>query len=265
MQRGEITTRKPKKGHKFIYRYFDEEGSYIGQTKKSLKERAGKEGKNYLRDNNKWSQAILEKGFSHFDVEILCECLEEDADEREKFFIERFNSRTEGYNSTYGGKCYNPDWKYAGKKYHWKNIEIPKLCYSNGEDRKSEIFSILNNLPSATVSFKNGINYYQIPVTQLGMDDEGASTFNAIYKYLYDSQEGWHKIVRTPSGGISTSWNNFWIPMWDIRATGNRLEMTIVHAKAWRIQIYGRQALTEFRKMLLDEYRVDLDEFVAYN
>ena len=94
---------------------------------------------------------------------------------------------------------------------------------------------ILNNLPSAEVSFRNGINQCLIPVTQLEMDDEGASTFNAIYNYIYNLK-GWHSIVRTKSGGISTTRDAFRLPMWDVRATSSCLEMTIVDSKAWRIQ-----------------------------
>ena len=111
------------------------------------------------------------------------------------------------------------------------------------------------------------------------MDDEGASTFNAIYKYIYNLK-GWHSIVRTKSGGISTTRDAFRLPMWDVRATSSCLEMTIVDSKAWRIQfrtginatgeieenkIYGRQAFTEFKKMLLEEYGVDLSLYEIPN
>ena len=99
----ELMLKKPATGNKFIYRYFDDEGSYIGQTKKSLKVRAGKDGKLYCKNDNKWSQAILEKGFNHFNVEILCECLESEADKKEKEFIKKFDSRRSGYNTSPGG------------------------------------------------------------------------------------------------------------------------------------------------------------------
>lgn len=108
--RSEIINRKPAPGYKFIYRYYDEDGSYIGQTKKTLKQRAGKDGKAYLTNNSKWSSAIIEKGIDHFQVEILAECLESDADRLEKEYIKKYNSRKSGYNSTFGGNCYNPDW-----------------------------------------------------------------------------------------------------------------------------------------------------------
>lgn len=58
-----IINLKPKNGFKFIYRYYDEDGSYIGQTKKSLKQRAGVNGKNYTRTESAWSNEIKKKGF----------------------------------------------------------------------------------------------------------------------------------------------------------------------------------------------------------
>ncbi len=39
-----------------------------------------------------------------------------DADKKEKESIKQFNSRKEVYNSTFGGKCYNPDGEYASRK-----------------------------------------------------------------------------------------------------------------------------------------------------
>ena len=118
----DIMDKKPSTGNKFIYRYFDNDGSYIGQTKKSLKQRAGNQGKNYLTSDNKWSRAIIEKGFDHFNVEILCECSENEADKQEKYFIEKFDSRKTGYNSTPGGKWYNPYYDYKNNTrdvYEW--------------------------------------------------------------------------------------------------------------------------------------------------
>ena len=100
----------PKPGNKFIYRYYDKQGkSYIGQTKQSLYQRAGGiDGKNYARYDNgsKFENAINEIGFENFEYEILEEVEEECADNREKYYINKFNTRTDGYNSTYGGKAY---------------------------------------------------------------------------------------------------------------------------------------------------------------
>ena len=48
-------------------------------------------------------QAIQKYGAAAFDFEILEECPVEDLDTKEKFWIEYFQSKTIGYNSTAGG------------------------------------------------------------------------------------------------------------------------------------------------------------------
>lgn len=99
---------KPQYGKKFIYRYYDSEGkSYIGQTKDSLYIRAGGiSGKKYLASDSKFRDAILEKGFDKFEYEILEEVDMELADERERYYIRKFDTRKNGYNSTHGGLCF---------------------------------------------------------------------------------------------------------------------------------------------------------------
>lgn len=115
--------RKPEEGKKFIYRYYDVEGkSYIGQTKSSLFTRAGgTDGKNYTVSDSKFRDAILEKGFDSFEYEILEEVAMELADERERYYIRKFDTRKNGYNSTNGGRCYYADMigmhKTKGPKY----------------------------------------------------------------------------------------------------------------------------------------------------
>lgn len=99
-----LMKRHPKDGYKFIYRYYDDCGSYIGQTKQCLQKRAGKNGCNYCTVSTKWSSAIKEKGFEHFNVEIITECICTDADKLEKFYIKQFDSITHGYNTSPGGK-----------------------------------------------------------------------------------------------------------------------------------------------------------------
>ena len=138
--REELLKKRPKEGYKFIYRYYDEFGSYIGQTKKSLKERAGKEGRAYLQYEGKWPDALLKKGIDHFNVEILEECIEADADSIEKKYITKFDSRENGYNSTYGGKSYNP---FGGYRRH-KDTDKYVLYYELGLSVEDAILMMSN-------------------------------------------------------------------------------------------------------------------------
>lgn len=92
--------KKPKKGYGFIYKYTSPSGkSYIGQTIRSLHERAiDGFGKGYVNCVI-FYQAIRKYGFSNFIINILEECLIEKLDEREEYYILKENTlQPNGYN-----------------------------------------------------------------------------------------------------------------------------------------------------------------------
>ena len=99
---------RPKKGYGYIYKYTSPSGkSYIGQTIRSLQERAGHNGKNYL-ECPIFYQAIKKYGFSNFTVTILAEVKCEQLDAMEQKYIHLFNTLTpNGYNCNAGGQCGN--------------------------------------------------------------------------------------------------------------------------------------------------------------
>ena len=74
---------------------------YVGQTKLSLKQRF----KGHQRKSGKTtiSKAIQKYGKENFFIEVLEECDINNLDERETFYIEKYNSYKEGYNETIGG------------------------------------------------------------------------------------------------------------------------------------------------------------------
>lgn len=53
---------------------------------------------------NKLYRAMQDDGLENFTFELLCECPKENLNEKEKFFIELYQSDTFGYNSTSGNK-----------------------------------------------------------------------------------------------------------------------------------------------------------------
>lgn len=91
--------KQPKEGYGFIYRYTSPSNkSYIGQTRRNLKERSQNNGKGYKNCKIFYS-AIQKYGFESFQVEILAECKIEDLDEQEKYYIEKYNTLCpNGYN-----------------------------------------------------------------------------------------------------------------------------------------------------------------------
>lgn len=97
--------KKPKANYGFVYKYTSPSGkSYIGQTCRSLKERAGGRGLGYTNCSIFFS-AIQKYGFENFNVEILEEVLLDDIDNREKYYIELYHTiQPNGYNVLNGGK-----------------------------------------------------------------------------------------------------------------------------------------------------------------
>ena len=74
---------------------------HIGQTKGTLSDRIiqhYKEKKSYI------GRALRKYGKENFSWYILCECSsKKELDDREKFYIQEYNTRINGYNLTNGG------------------------------------------------------------------------------------------------------------------------------------------------------------------
>lgn len=92
---------------------------YIGQTIKTVDKRFQQHKNNSNKDY--FSQIALYKAFKKYGIEnFICEEIEEVPnellDEREKYWIEYYNSYFEGYNSTLGGR--------AIKLYNWDVDDI---------------------------------------------------------------------------------------------------------------------------------------------
>lgn len=97
--------------------------SYIGQTTQSVSKRAGAKGCHYHKELP-FRKAIYEYGWENFEQSILRLCTsQEEADQYEKCFIEKYNSiYPNGYNMQNGGK--------EGGKHHnlSKNIMSALAC-----------------------------------------------------------------------------------------------------------------------------------------
>lgn len=96
---------------------------YIGQTVKTVEKRFQQHKNNSNKEY--FSQIVLYKAFNKYGVEnFICEQLEEVPnkllDEREKYWIEFYDSYFDGYNSTLGGRAtplYNWDVDDIIEKY----------------------------------------------------------------------------------------------------------------------------------------------------
>ena len=78
---------------------------YIGQTaftlEKRYKQHLHKAGD--LKDKTKLHTAMRELGVEHFRVKLIERCGEDELNDREKYWINYYNSQKEGYNMTSGG------------------------------------------------------------------------------------------------------------------------------------------------------------------
>lgn len=77
---------------------------YVGQTRRSIECR-WKEHLRHCELNNGQilGKAILKYGVENFTIQEIEECDDNKLDEREKFWIQEYNSYNEGYNATLGG------------------------------------------------------------------------------------------------------------------------------------------------------------------
>ena len=110
---------------------------YIGQTSKSLEKRFQQHRNNYNKPY--FSQLALYKAFNkygiiNFSFEEIEEVPNTLLDEREKYWIEYYNSYNNGYNSTLGGRLV--------ELYNWDLEEIVSLYNQYRSARK--VAEILN-------------------------------------------------------------------------------------------------------------------------
>ena len=158
--------KKPNKGFGFIYKYTSPSGkSYIGQTCRSMKERAGKDGQGYTNCSI-FFNAIQKYGFENFKKEILEEVSLSDIDERERFYIALYNTvQPNGYNVKIGGQ---DDYQSRGKriipviKYDLtgKFVKCFESVKAAAEDAGSNYQAIENVLNKSRKHHKNYIYRY---------------------------------------------------------------------------------------------------------
>lgn len=106
--------------------------SYIGQTIKSIDERAGRDGKNY-EGSNEFCSAIKEYGWDNFEHTILQENIatQEEADTQERYWIKYYDTFKHGYNLTLGGsRARFTLFKTREYKKQLKTIEISEEFYT---------------------------------------------------------------------------------------------------------------------------------------
>ena len=106
---------------------------YIGQTVQSLSAR-WKNGEGYI-DSPKFYKAIQKYGWDNFEHIILEQHIKttEEADEKERFWIQYYNSVKNGYNISDGGSNHP-----KGKEFGKRISEGQKKNWNNNKERKEK-------------------------------------------------------------------------------------------------------------------------------
>lgn len=117
---------------------------YIGATKRTLNDRKREHLKTYNDSKSRMYEfkiykAMRKYGVENFLFESLEKCQTDKLDEREKYYIEKYDSKNNGYNEAIGGKG-KPLWTD-------KQVEACKILYDNHWLLK-DISDLFNSNPS---------------------------------------------------------------------------------------------------------------------
>lgn len=133
--------------------------SYIGQTVKTLSQRAAEHKHKALCENdtsNKFHNAIRKYGYDIFEWSILEESETWDydtLDEREKYYIELYDSVNNGYNTLYGGQG----------KSRIDGVIMAELCGS----KPFYAFTTQGKLIGEFINKKQFSEKYDIPISRI--------------------------------------------------------------------------------------------------
>lgn len=117
---------------------------YIGQTKNLRKRWNGLVANN---NNQSITKAIQEYGKENFKMEVIETCEDEEADEREKYWIDKFN--------TFKGKGYN---EHCGGRTLGKGEEHPRTGQETPEEVKEKMRQAM--IENGTINNISGENHY---------------------------------------------------------------------------------------------------------
>lgn len=115
-------------------------------------------------------------------------------------------------------------------------------------------------------------NYYNMPITAFGFNDEDCEMYNELVSCLKASS--FKRITRTPSGAISS--DNKLYPAYDIRHAGGSIEITLINYNGncrlqWRnspkelftggkLKMSGHQAFQHFKSLCL-KFGIDIKHY----
>lgn len=190
----QILSKKPRYGYGFIYCYTSPSGKkYIGQTRTTLKHRAGANGKSY-QGCSAFNNAIKKYGWENFQVEILEEVPLDVIDETEINYILDYDT----INPNFGYNIVQERCKYMATLRH-----IPVYSYDEFTGKFLESYSSIAEAERAmnvhAGSIRRTLNQLNHHVKQRVWMTEKFEQIKVVPKnvqmtskkvYMYDSKTG---------------------------------------------------------------------------
>lgn len=211
------------KGYLYIIRNYVTPLVYIGQTVQDLHTRFLEHINKSKKCNSKFYRAIREIGKHNFYIELLEECDSSELDNKEKYYIAKFDSFHNGYNSTLGGfgtPSYELDEDYIVELYKQYGIQFIAnqigcctkvirsiLVRNNVQIRDTNIeaipvlmldtkYNVLNTFLSKKDAWRWLINNYRANMTAgeayhyiKQACEIGSTAFGYKWMYLYDIED----------------------------------------------------------------------------
>lgn len=166
----------------FIYKIVNDVNNkiYIGQTVQNPSKRLqGHINDAFIIDyskmdykyNHKFARALRKYGPEHFEMIIIEECDIEKLNEKEVYYINKYNSFENGYNTTLGGEG------TSTIKFNDAEIEFIIKAY---KEQKLSIVNIAKSLGVSTNTIKTILNRYNVEIRE--------SVFESKRVVMYDKQ-----------------------------------------------------------------------------
>ena len=119
----------------YIYKITNEINNkiYIGQTSRNIVERFSEHKR--ATSNQPLYNAMRKYGIDNFSLELVEECSQENVDEREIYYINKYDSYKNGYNATMGGEG-RPTTDYVELAEDFLNSGLSITKYADRENIK---------------------------------------------------------------------------------------------------------------------------------
>lgn len=196
----------------FIYKIYNDvnDNLYIGETIRPIEKR-WQQHKDKAKDKNITGHlqlAMRKYGINKFHIEIIEECSDDKRFERERYWINYYNSYENGYNSTLGGEGIN-EYDYNEIYKLWcSGKSVEQIC----EDINCCNTTVQNALKTKGIKYIDHINrIFAKPVLQYSTSGQFIAKYNSANEAgrVLGRLNG-SNIIKCCKGEIKTSLGYIW-------------------------------------------------------